>query len=236
MAADASRPSWLQSPQVARSQKRLGVVEDDMRYGEKLVHYTYATKHDDLHLLEYRSLHRLNIFCLQNRLARLKGHFLEKIDVSDEESLEIENTLHRYSTLLRNLSFQYTVYNLSLTIERFSQCLTYVPADNSSPKKPTRSKITPTCNPSPRFPHPKRPPAAATSLTLLRHRRTPRRPLQLPLPHPLPHLPPDPLRPHPRPPQSSPASPPHLHQSRNGSPHGRVPAKSPAGDGVTVRG
>lgn len=139
MANDTSQPPWLQPPPIMQAQKKLGVMEDDMEYGERLIHYTYATQHDDIHFLEYRSLHRLNLFCLQNRLAKLKGCYLDKVNVSDEESVEIENTLHRYSKCCDSLP----TTNHLLYSDTFSARF---PVANSS-AKPTQLRITPTWNP-----------------------------------------------------------------------------------------
>lgn len=96
MAAAGSRPAWLHPPPPVESQK-LGTIEDNMNYGERLFHYTYATRNDDVHFLGYRMLHRLNIFRLQNQLAKLKGSSWTKHDISDTDLLELKNTLHDYS-------------------------------------------------------------------------------------------------------------------------------------------
>ena len=78
--------------------------EINIQYGERLFHYTYATRHEDAHFLEYRVLHRLNIFHLQNRLAELKGSCWTKHDVSGTNLLGLKNKLHDYSKHL-NLCF-----------------------------------------------------------------------------------------------------------------------------------
>ena len=80
--------------------QKLGVIEDSMDYGERLFHYTYATQHDDVHVVGYRALHRYNIFHLQNQLAKLKGSCWTKHDVSDETLVDLKNTLHDYSKYL----------------------------------------------------------------------------------------------------------------------------------------
>lgn len=124
-----------------KRRKKLSVIEDSIDYGENLIHYTYATQHDEVHFLEYRSLHRLNIFCLQNRLAKLKGRCLDKGNVSDEESREIENTLHRYNKCCDSLP---TATNYSLfTRTRFGA--RNLVANLSA--KPARLKITPISKP-----------------------------------------------------------------------------------------
>ena len=95
-ATAASQPAWLHPPPPEETQK-LGVIEDDMNYGERLFHYTYATRHDDVHFLEYRMLHRLNIFCLQNRLAMLKGSCWTNHDICEKDLVDLRETLHGYS-------------------------------------------------------------------------------------------------------------------------------------------
>ncbi len=96
MAAAACKPAWL-LPQSSGGDQKLGIIEDSMTYGERLFHYTYATRKDEVHFLNYRMLHRLNIFHLQNRLARLKGSVWTKLDVSDTDLLDLQSTLYDYS-------------------------------------------------------------------------------------------------------------------------------------------
>ena len=101
MAATApSQPAWLHPPPAEETQK-LGVIEDGMNYGERLFHYTYATRHDDVHFLEYRMLHRLNIFHLQNRLAKLKGSCWTTHDICEKDLMDLKDRLHEYSKLSR---------------------------------------------------------------------------------------------------------------------------------------
>ena len=59
------QPAWAATLPSAETQKP-GVIEDTMDYGERLFHYTYATRHNDFHTIGYRTLHRYNIFHLQN--------------------------------------------------------------------------------------------------------------------------------------------------------------------------
>ena len=99
MAVAVSQPSWFVEQPSAETHK-LGVIEDAMNYGERLFHYTYATRHDDVHFLEYRTLHRYNIFHLQNQLAKLKGSCWTKSDVTDETLGDLKNKLHDYSKYL----------------------------------------------------------------------------------------------------------------------------------------
>ena len=111
MATDTSKAQRLQPSALGQAHKQLGVIEDDMEYGERLVHYTHATQNDEVHVLEYRSLHRLNIFCLQNRLAKLKGRYLEKVNVSDAGSVELEQTLRRYSKCCQTPSSDFLFFS-----------------------------------------------------------------------------------------------------------------------------
>ena len=97
----ASQPTWLHPPPAEETQK-LGVIEDDMNYGERLFHYTYATRHDDVHFLEYRMLHRLNMFHLQNRLAKLKGSCWTTHASSEADLVDLKDTLHEYSKIPRS--------------------------------------------------------------------------------------------------------------------------------------
>ena len=74
-----------------------------MSYGERLFHYTYATGSNDVHFLEYRTLHRLNNFHLQNQLAELKGLYWTKCDVPHETLGDLKNRLHDYSKYISTL-------------------------------------------------------------------------------------------------------------------------------------
>ena len=95
----ASQPAWFVKRPSAETQK-LGVIEDAMNYGQRLFHYTYATHHDDVHFLEYRTLHRLNIFHLQNQLAELKGSYWTERDAPRATLGELKTKLHDYSKYL----------------------------------------------------------------------------------------------------------------------------------------
>jgi hypothetical protein len=88
-------PSWLQ-PETKVETKTPGVIDDGMTYDERLFHYSYATRRDELHLLEFRLLQRMNIFNLQNKLARLKGSCWGIQALADSEMNEMRDTLHQY--------------------------------------------------------------------------------------------------------------------------------------------
>ena len=109
MAAAGSQPAWLLPPPSAEAPK-LGIIEDSMSAAERLFHYTFATGNNDVHFLEYRMLHRLNIFGLQNRLAELKGSFRTKHEVSNTDLLELKNTLHDYSKHLDIVFFMSEIF------------------------------------------------------------------------------------------------------------------------------
>ena len=96
MGRHSQRTPWFYPPPPVEERK-LGIIKDDMEYSEKLFHYTYATQWDEVHFLEFRLLHRLNIFHLQNKLAKLKGRYWDTLKVSDTELTEIGTALHSYS-------------------------------------------------------------------------------------------------------------------------------------------
>lgn len=97
MASPVPLPAWFH-PLPLTEPQQLGVTENDMNYGERLFHYTYGTRHHEhVHYLEYRMLHRLNIFHLQNRLAELKGKSWAHHDLSDAGLLDLKDRLHDYS-------------------------------------------------------------------------------------------------------------------------------------------
>jgi len=90
----AATPAWFIPP--APVAKKLGVIEDGMDYDERLLHYTYATQQHELHFMEFRILQRLNIFRLQNRLARLKGNVHANLRAYESDADKLEATLHSY--------------------------------------------------------------------------------------------------------------------------------------------
>ena len=96
MTAAVSRPSWLGERPSAKTNS-LGVGEDTMKYGQRLCHYTYATRHDDVHFLAYHDLHRLNILHLQNELAKLKGSCWAEENVPEAKLGDLKDKLHDYS-------------------------------------------------------------------------------------------------------------------------------------------
>ncbi len=85
-------PSWFPNGQKAKAAP--GKFEDGMNYSQRLFHYAYASQIDTVHVLENRMLHRLNIFHLQNELARLKGAVWEDMSASDDDLIKLKTTLH----------------------------------------------------------------------------------------------------------------------------------------------
>jgi hypothetical protein len=47
MSVHTPQSTWFPPP--AAEGQKLGVIEDDMGYDERLFHYTYATRYDDVH-------------------------------------------------------------------------------------------------------------------------------------------------------------------------------------------
>lgn len=112
MAVAAPQPAWFVKRPSAETPNP-GVIEDTMDYGERLFHYTIATGHDDVHFLEYRTLHRLNIFHLQNQLAELKGSYWVKGDVPHGTLGELKIKLHDYSRYLDLEMLNHKKFNLA---------------------------------------------------------------------------------------------------------------------------
>src|SRR5437764_5294045 len=96
MASASMPPAWLK-PQLINTTKTAGMIEDNMSYDERLFHYTYATRHGEMHFLENRTLQRMNIFRLQNKVASLKGACWTEQKVSEADWDGIKTTLHDYS-------------------------------------------------------------------------------------------------------------------------------------------
>lgn len=73
-----------------------------MSYAARLFHYTYGKTNSEVLFLEHRTLRRLNLFALQNQIARLKGAFSERQEASEKDLEALKSALHDYSKV--NLS------------------------------------------------------------------------------------------------------------------------------------
>lgn len=99
MSSAPTLPAWLQ-PKLQVETKSAGVIEDDMAYEDRLFHYAFATRYDDLHLIEFRLQQRMIVFHLQNKLARMKGCTWKKQKAADSEMEELRSTMHHYGEFL----------------------------------------------------------------------------------------------------------------------------------------
>jgi hypothetical protein len=103
-------PNWF--PNAQKAKPTPGKFEDGMDYSQRLFHYAYASQTDELHIVENRLLQRLNIFHLQNKLAKLKGAVWGDMSASDDDLDNLKSTLHDYSEYLymplslRSLTFK----------------------------------------------------------------------------------------------------------------------------------
>ncbi|KAJ9614774.1 hypothetical protein H2204_014472, partial [Knufia peltigerae] len=113
MASTPVLPAWLQ-PEPHIETKQAGFIKEGMTYEDRLFHYTYSSRHDELYFLEYRLLERMNIFHLQNKLARLKGSCWEKQTAVplDSDSDDLRITLHQYATAVRDYAFMRSLQDL----------------------------------------------------------------------------------------------------------------------------
>lgn len=79
-----------------KNAKPTAMPRDEMTLDERLFRYTYNTIDQDLHVLEFRILHRMNIFRLQNKLPAFKGLAWARGQLSLAEQEELSKTLHAY--------------------------------------------------------------------------------------------------------------------------------------------
>ncbi|KAK0260356.1 hypothetical protein LTR91_009420 [Friedmanniomyces endolithicus] len=105
--APNAAPSWLY-PKAAELPKP-GEILDGMDYSERLWHHTFATQDNDVHFLEYRVLHRLNIFDLQNQLAKLKGACWKDQKASEADLKKLKTTLHDYTTAIQDYAYMHSL-------------------------------------------------------------------------------------------------------------------------------
>ena len=78
--------------------RRLGKLDDNMTYSQRLFHHTYASQNEDAHLMEFRLLQRLNLVQLQNELARIKGKVWRNLEASEEDMKDLRVKLRDYGT------------------------------------------------------------------------------------------------------------------------------------------
>ena len=95
MANTRAVPAWL-PVEASASVKDLGIIKDSMEYTERLFHYAYASQVDDVHFMEYRLLQRVNIFHIQNELAKLKAAYWTNLNAGNDTLDELKVTLHDY--------------------------------------------------------------------------------------------------------------------------------------------
>ena len=78
--------------------RRLGKLDDNMTYPQRLFHHTYASQNEDAHFMEFRLLQRLNLVQLQNELARIKGKVWRNLEASEEDMKDLRVKLRDYGT------------------------------------------------------------------------------------------------------------------------------------------
>ena len=95
MANTTAVPTWF-PVKASGTVKELGVISDGMGYSERLFHYAYASQINGVDFMEYRLLQRINIFRLQNELAKLKAACWTNLDADDGKMDQLKTTLHDY--------------------------------------------------------------------------------------------------------------------------------------------
>jgi hypothetical protein len=83
-------------PNADRAERTPGKFEDGMDYFQCLFHYAYTSRTDEVHVVENRMLHRLNIFHLQNELAKLKGSIWTDMNASEDNLIKLRELLHEH--------------------------------------------------------------------------------------------------------------------------------------------
>lgn len=95
MATTNVLPAWF-PVKASDTVKEPGIIQDGMLYSDRLFHYAYASQAEDVHFMEYRLLQRMNIFHIQNELARLKGTCWTNLDADENTMNQLKTTLHEY--------------------------------------------------------------------------------------------------------------------------------------------
>lgn len=73
-------------------------IRDEMPYGQRLKKYMKLSAKEDIAFLEYRTLHRINITNLQNKLAILKSSIETNASPLDEDLEGVRDSLHAYGS------------------------------------------------------------------------------------------------------------------------------------------
>ncbi|KAJ3950874.1 hypothetical protein N0V92_012733 [Colletotrichum tropicale] len=72
-------------------------IRDDMDYAERVFRYSWHSGNDEPHILEYRILNRINLFHLQNELAKLKSAVWSDFSAKEDDLARLRTTLHDYA-------------------------------------------------------------------------------------------------------------------------------------------
>jgi len=75
-----------------------GAITPEMSYDQRLFHHSHVDGLSEPCFPIFRGLQRLNIICLQNKLAESEGVVWKNMSASDKEMVELERTLAQYST------------------------------------------------------------------------------------------------------------------------------------------
>ncbi|KAF4842317.1 hypothetical protein CGCSCA4_v008797 [Colletotrichum siamense] len=79
-----------------------GRIREGMGYAERMFHYSWQSGAEDLPILEYRTLSKMNIFHLQNELAKLKASVWTGMSVSQDNLAKLRVTMHAYANAIRD--------------------------------------------------------------------------------------------------------------------------------------
>lgn len=67
-----------------------------MDYAKRVFRYSWHSGNDEPHILEYRILNRINLFHLQNELAKLKSAVWNDFSAKEDDLARLRTTLHDY--------------------------------------------------------------------------------------------------------------------------------------------
>jgi hypothetical protein len=79
-----------------------GGSNDDESYGEQLFKYTFDEGRPEPRFLIFRGLQLINIFNLQNDLAKLKHDIMTTKSATPQQTESLTKVLHNYSTSTPN--------------------------------------------------------------------------------------------------------------------------------------
>lgn len=86
--------------EIADTQRQRATQDDESEYCARLLNYTNEnrqTSYEDIHLLEFSTLQRMNLVHIQNQLAEIKADAIGHQKITQADLKSLRQLLHEYS-------------------------------------------------------------------------------------------------------------------------------------------